>query len=60
MHGIERDRPAERECGQDRQLVRGIDAVDVERWIGLGVAQLLRIGDTSANSRPRSRIWVRM
>ena len=45
MHRVERDRPAERERGQDRQLVRGIDAVDVERRIGLGVAQLLRIGE---------------
>ena len=31
--------------GEDRQLVRGIDAVDVERRIGFGVAQLLRIGE---------------
>ena len=45
MHRVERDRPAERQCGQDRQLVRGIDAVDVERRIGFGVAQLLRIGE---------------
>ena len=38
------DRPAERQRRQDRQLVRGIDAVDVEARVGLGVAQLLRLG----------------
>ena len=45
MHRVERDRPAERQRRQDRQLVRRVDAVDVERRIGLGVAQLLRIGE---------------
>ena len=45
MHRVERDRPAERQRGQDRQLVRRIDAVDVERRIGLRVAELLRIGE---------------
>ena len=38
------DRPAEREARQDRQLVRGVDAVDVEARIGLGIAELLRLG----------------
>ena len=45
MHRVERDRPAERQRRQDRQLVRRIDAVDVERRIGLGVAELLRVGE---------------
>ena len=45
MHRLERHWPAEGDCRQDRQLVRGIDAVDVERRIGLGVTQLLRIGE---------------
>ena len=39
------DRPAEGDAGEDRQLVRGIDAVDVEARIGLGVAELLRLGE---------------
>ncbi len=54
------DRPAERDARQDRQLVRGVDAVDVEARIGFGVAELLRFASTSANSRPLSRIVVRM
>jgi hypothetical protein len=28
------DRRAEGERGQDRELVRGVEAADVERWIG--------------------------
>ena len=34
---------AEGELRQDRQLVRGVGAVDVEGRVGLGVAQLLRL-----------------
>jgi hypothetical protein len=30
MHRIERDRSTERQSGEDRKLVRRIDAVDVE------------------------------
>ena len=41
---VERHRPAERQRRQDRQLVRRVDAVDVEARVGLGVAQLLRVG----------------
>ena len=37
------DARAERERGQDRELVRGVAAADVERRIGLGVAGVLRL-----------------
>jgi hypothetical protein len=47
MHGAERHRTAKRQRRQDRQLMGGIDAIDVEARIRLGVAQ-------------RSRITVRM
>ena len=40
----ERRARAERDAGEDRQLVRGIDAVDVEARVGLGKAQRLRLG----------------
>ena len=43
MHAGEIDRAAERDAGEDRQLVGGVDAVDVEARIGLGIAQLLRL-----------------
>ena len=42
---VERRPRAEREAGEDRQLVRRIDAVDVEARIGLGIAQRLRFGE---------------
>ena len=38
------DGAVERQRGQDGQLVGGVDAVDVEGGIGLGVAQPLRLG----------------
>ena len=38
------DLGAERGAGQHRELVRGVDAVDVEAGIGLGVARRLRLG----------------
>ena len=41
---VEARPPAERQRRQQRQLVRGVDAVDVEGGIGLGVAQALRLG----------------
>jgi len=44
MHGVERNGPTEGQRRQDRQLVRGIDAVDVERRIGFRISELLRIG----------------
>ena len=34
---------AEREAGQDRKLLRGVVAIDVERRIGLGIAEPLRV-----------------
>ena len=34
---------AEGEAGQDRQLLRGVVAVDVERRIGFGIAEALRV-----------------
>ncbi len=40
----ERGMGAEGEAGEDRKLVRGVDAVDVEAGIGLGVAERLRLG----------------
>ncbi len=43
---IGKGRPgAEGEAGEDRQLVRGVDAVDVEAGIGLSEAQRLRLGE---------------
>ena len=36
------DRRAERERGQDRELVGGVEAADVERRIGFGIAEALR------------------
>ena len=44
VHAVGVDRPAEREARQDRQLVGGVDPVDVEARIGLGIAELLRLG----------------
>ena len=38
-----RDLGAEGEAGQDGELLRGVVAVDVERRIGLGVAEPLRV-----------------
>ncbi len=38
------DRPAKADARQDRELVGGVDAVDVEARIGLGIAELLRLG----------------
>ena len=38
------DRPAEPDARQDRELVRGVDPVDVKARIGLGIAELLRLG----------------
>src|SRR6476469_7069003 len=34
---------AEREARQDRQLLRGIVAIDVKGWIGFGIAEPLRV-----------------
>ena len=44
MHAGEIDLGAERGAGQHGELVRGVDAVDVEAGIGLGIARRLRLG----------------
>ncbi len=43
--GIEIDPRPEGQRRQDRELVRGVDAVDVEARIGLGIAQPLRLAE---------------
>ena len=43
MHALEIDRTAEGDRGENGELMRGIDAVDVEARIGLGITQLLRL-----------------
>src|SRR3546814_20705344 len=53
VHRIRVEARAERETGEDRQLVRGIDAVDVEGRVGLGVAELLRLGQHVLEGPPR-------
>mgnify|MGYP003694572911 CR=1 FL=1 len=46
---------------QDRELVRGVDAVDVEARVGLGVAELLRALQHAASyGSPFASISVRM
>src|SRR6185312_5650222 len=43
QHVVEVGRVAEGEARQQRQLVRGVAAADVERRIGLGITQRLRL-----------------
>ena len=43
VHGVEIDRAAEHHAGEDRELVRGVDPVDIGGGIGLRVAELLRL-----------------
>ena len=50
-----RPRQPKASAGQDGELVRGIDAVDVEARVGLGVAQRLRLGQHVGERRGRSR-----
>jgi hypothetical protein len=50
-HAANRHARAEREHRQHHQLVRGVVAVDVERRLGLGVAQLLRLGERGLEGR---------
>ena len=45
VHRLEIDFGAERQRGQDRQLVGGIDAVDIKARISLGETELLRFGE---------------
>ena len=49
---IEVDPGAEGEAGEDGEFVRGVDAVDVEARIGLGVAQRLRVGERGGEGAP--------
>ena len=42
---IKRNRAAERDRGKDRNLVRCVNAIDIERRIGLRVPQLLSLGE---------------
>ena len=42
------DLRAKGEAGQDGELVRGVDAVNVKRGIGLGIALGLRLGENGA------------
>ena len=43
VHGVEVDRAAEDDTGENGELVRGVDPVDVGGRIGLRVAELLRL-----------------
>ena len=49
-------RGAEGQAGEQRQLVRGVAAADIQRGIGFGIAQRLRflqhIGEGAARSLP--------
>ena len=45
-------RNAERDRADDRRLVRGVDAGDVERRVGLGVAEPLRLGERGREVDP--------
>src|SRR5579875_3739862 len=44
IYRIKSDRPAEGKRRQDRQLVRRVDSTHVKARIGLGIAELLRLG----------------
>ena len=52
MDVLRADVAVERETGEDRQLVRGVEPLDVVRRVGLGVAQVLRLLERSAKSAP--------
>ena len=52
---VEVDRHAEGDRRQQRQLVGGVDAFDVEGRIGLGVAQALRFGQHRVEGSRRAR-----
>src|SRR5947208_1681271 len=45
IDAAEIDRAAKGDAREDRELVRGIDTVDVEAWIGFGITELLRLGE---------------
>ena len=46
------DHGAEGERGQDRELVGRVEAADVEARIGLGIAELLRLGEALLEGQP--------
>jgi hypothetical protein len=50
-HMVEGGLGAEREAGEDRELVRGVDAVDVEAGIGFGIPEPLRLARGCRRSR---------
>ena len=56
---VDVDAGAEAEVDEDRELVRGVPAADVERRVGFGVAELLRLARgcrrTAGAVRPSSR-----
>ena len=60
MDGLGIDLGAEGEAGQDRELVGGVEAADVEGRIGLGIAEPLRLLQASANDRRSLCMRVRM
>ena len=51
-HPVELRCLAKGDGGEDGQLVRGVDAVDIKRRLGLGIAELLRIR-TGRRQTPR-------
>ncbi|MPM49429.1 hypothetical protein SDC9_96159 [bioreactor metagenome] len=51
MHGVEIHRHVERVGGQQTELVGGVDAVHVERGIGLGIAAPLRLGQRGVEAQ---------
>ena len=50
------DARAERDRRDDRGLRRGVEAVDVGGRVGLGVAELLRLGDARRANEHRSSV----
>jgi hypothetical protein len=52
MGRVKADRYAEGDGREDGDLVRGVCAVDIETWIGLGVAQLLRLAQRIGKGCP--------
>ena len=52
LHLVERRLEAVRERGEDARLVGGVEAVDVERRIRLGVTELLRVLEDHVEGKP--------
>ena len=52
MHRVGVDLGAEGDAGQDRDLVRGVEAADVEGRIGLRIAELLRFLQADVEGQP--------